>query len=403
MGSSASRISEICKLANVVQSSELAPTQNSTSPTIVGRLFFKENISFEGHSVSVGFCKLAMAIDEESLIYNVKEYEQLLHLKPYTHWSTVSRLILFENECQIYSKIINPIMSQRYSINFVRPLGYGIRCSSIYARELLDTSLMDPIIEIENNDRVFYNIIVTEFTTKLTYYNWLRTKNVSGEEILGVVFQIATACAVLESQGVHHGDLHGNNVLIEELKDIIVIRYTIDKVVYTLRTRWIAKVYDFDLASAKSLEIKRSVNVNDMYSILKLTSEKDIFLADVLLPIIAQINFNPALEVKSKFRTTIVLLMLKRILPSLENHSDKVTILLNDPFDLQINITNAESKRSRALQKLFEVINARKRNEAREEVLMRKRQRVSNTESVDTGASTLGVEEALHMSKKPKK
>jgi len=64
-----------------------------------------------------------------------------------------------------------------------------------------------------------------------------------------VLFQILYTLTVFQEVGLQHNDLHAGNVFVDELATPIEYSYRVDADTYRLKTRLMARLYDFDRAS----------------------------------------------------------------------------------------------------------------------------------------------------------
>lgn len=79
-------------------------------------------------------------------------------------------------------------------------------------------------------------------------------------DLIHVVFQLLCVLRIMQNLQLKHGDFHTSNVLIEEVKEPVILSYVIAGIVYTFPTRYIVKVFDWDLSYQESLGNNEKLN-----------------------------------------------------------------------------------------------------------------------------------------------
>ena len=188
-------------------------------------------------------------------------------------------------ELNVYKEIIRPLIDCQVSPNFIRYLGSGIGCiaSSIgafpgvnptkilrnWTYMLGGISNRPSVTErkqgthfksyfgwqsIEQINAYFsncrYNMLLNEAipASAATFWSFLRKRSTTKDEILNVLFQILSACYAMSMCHMNHNDLHLGNIWVEPLPSEQTYTYVYGDRVYSLRTKYVAKLYDFDRA-----------------------------------------------------------------------------------------------------------------------------------------------------------
>lgn len=100
---------------------------------------------------------------------------------------------------------------------------------------------------------VRYMVLATEFKPVSSYYQFLRTVDDTYDDS-AVLMQILVALFTMEKSRLMHNDLHGFNILIEQLAKPVVDTYEIEGIEpFTVTIRYRVKIFDFDHASCDFL------------------------------------------------------------------------------------------------------------------------------------------------------
>ena len=183
-------------------------------------------------------------------------------------------------ETKIYNKKINPIIKNKLSNNFINFLGiYDLNHD-----ELLTKILPSTYVESEQfrkklklkDDAVLdsdikYKMSIFEFKKNRNLKSWIANYLDFGkikDESIGigdkcyqilwqVLFQIASACYLLSLSKINHNDLHEENVIIETLDEEKTFVYIINDKRYTIKTKHVVYIYDFDMSFSQNLGVNK--------------------------------------------------------------------------------------------------------------------------------------------------
>jgi serine/threonine protein kinase len=78
-------------------------------------------------------------------------------------------------------------------------------------------------------------------------------KDIPKAEKASIIFQLFHAVYCLQLHRITHADIHANNILVEELDVPICFRYIVGSNQVTFNTKYIIKVFDFDLSNAQNV------------------------------------------------------------------------------------------------------------------------------------------------------
>jgi hypothetical protein len=110
----------------------------------------------------------------------------------------------------------------------------------------------EPLINYEKNKK---QILITEKTEGMKLYEFIDEITTQPEDILSIMLQIIYTLNIFNNIYLHHNDLHLGNIFIEELSQETEIYYATEpiennpKQFIRLKTKYVAKIYDFDRSS----------------------------------------------------------------------------------------------------------------------------------------------------------
>jgi hypothetical protein len=274
--------SDICKIDKLISKIK-GIDSNSASPTDIWFLTFKDNVFY----------------DKEPLLGAVlKIFINLSSFKEPKEYKFYSELEGLNYELQVYKNIIQPIIEYKICPNFIKYLGSGIKCSYDNLYRMLDKHIYEDKDKTYSDDitkkllnrninciksscsnrksidkkinRGFFNLFGfldnTSQPDKSIKYNFImiqklslttvsiddflvkEKEDISCENILLILFQIAFACYTMSLCKLIHNDLHSGNIMLEELKKEEIFTYIINDKKYTFSTKYNIYVYDFDRA-----------------------------------------------------------------------------------------------------------------------------------------------------------
>lgn len=99
-----------------------------------------------------------------------------------------------------------------------------------------------------------YNIIVTEPISADNLFDWMDSRKYNQKDLWKILFQVSVATYSLFLANINHNDLHAGNVFIVDLGKEEMYYYRVNGTDYTLKTRYLAKLYDFDRAYFKGVK-----------------------------------------------------------------------------------------------------------------------------------------------------
>lgn len=152
--------------------------------------------------------------------------------------------------------VIRVLVDQRVCPNFSRYLGHGEQCNMEDLHHIATTGKfpgdsweiinqvrdLDPDSGDTGSD---FSILVTEFHDGLRVEEYFQ-RNRDDAEIWEILLQLAIACYALFLSKTAHNDLHHGNVMLVENDSIIT--YKVEQQAYTIKPKYMAKVFDFDHA-----------------------------------------------------------------------------------------------------------------------------------------------------------
>ena len=284
-------ISEVCNITNITDACKInncikkitGQDSDSASPTDIWFIDFNHNVTYDGELIeNGGFLKIFF--NYSSIMDDSYKKDELLGL---------------EYELKIYKDIISKIIEYNISPNFIKYYASGIGCSYDSLLKLLQNHLYDdttdkllnkedvktllnrnlkyilngwserhsintiryrlpPInqfyIDMFNNCK--YNLILNESVPKnsLKFNKWCSNNYKSPDfipNLWSILFQISTACYVLQLTKTVHNDLHSGNIWIIKLSKPTTFIYIINNKKYKITTIYKACLYDFDRSYTK--------------------------------------------------------------------------------------------------------------------------------------------------------
>lgn len=160
-------------------------------------------------------------------------------------------------EVYVYRYVIDNILKNEYSPNFVPYLGYSV-CSSDTVQKLgLDNAYSSDM-----------NILMTKrIIDSTTWGNFIKEE--SYDTILSVFFQLVYSLAVMGQFRLIHNDIHYGNILVKKLKHPVKMLFSSGKQSWVIKTKYIPYIFDWDRSYT---EILGNNPINDT----KICLEKNI-------------------------------------------------------------------------------------------------------------------------------
>ena len=87
----------------------------------------------------------------------------------------------------------------------------------------------------------------------LTLYDLIKTNKLTETDIYQIFFQIMYNLRLFEINRITHNDLHIGNIIVEQLETPKSLKYKVDDKVYNIDTKYIIKIFDWDLSFCASL------------------------------------------------------------------------------------------------------------------------------------------------------
>jgi len=184
-------------------------------------------------------------------------------------FETLYPLINFlEVETAIYKNIVTFLQNNRHTPNLVNFLG-TIPCaiSDLKIPKDEQKAFEDSMEEIDSGlyDKTRANLLFCEMSHGQTWRKWMNGYRTE-KEILAVIFQILYTLLCFANIGLQHNDLHGGNILIEDMKRPITLYFKRGDTSYVeLVTRYVPKIYDFDRGSIFHLAVPLNLGLDRYY------------------------------------------------------------------------------------------------------------------------------------------
>lgn len=218
--------------------------------------------------------------DEKSRLKLVDDFEYNEDLDDFYKKEEQYAGLIYETE--IYNKKIQPMIDNKLSNNFINFIGlYDIIKHEDLVKYILPEgfSINDDIKKAlklklsEDFSGIKYKISIFDYKNNsrdlkswmgnfMVTYKYTEIDNDCYKDFWKVLFQIASACYLLSLSKIKHGDLHIENVIIETIPDEKTFVYIINNKRYTIKTKHIVYIYDFDRSYAKSLG-QNKINSDD--------------------------------------------------------------------------------------------------------------------------------------------
>lgn len=192
-------------------------------------------------------------------------------------------------EIAIYKNIMTNLVNNHHTPCVMSYLGSGI-CTNI-SEFKLPKSISAKFDEETENIREYsgedfdfdhLNLLYLEKSGGIQLLNWIDASR-SEKDVLSVIFQVVYTLMCFSNIRLRHNDLHFGNIFIEELPAPITMYFARGGNRYVeLKTKWIAKIYDFDRGSCLHPAVPRNLlldfNMCDNYGTCNAPNNKfDLF------------------------------------------------------------------------------------------------------------------------------
>lgn len=119
----------------------------------------------------------------------------------------------------------------------------------------------------KNCNEDFSNFIILEslkYSYSLAFFYSLR---IDREYMPSIIFQVLCACYGLVKYKTNHNDLHFENILISNISnEPIKISYKIENNIYTIHTKYLIRIFDYDRTYSEELKENKSLNELNGYT-----------------------------------------------------------------------------------------------------------------------------------------
>jgi hypothetical protein len=234
---------------------QLLSKSNCNLDNIITNIKILSNIEKKSKSDSIIFFGTLNLSKNESIEVAIKlSFERIENLK-------INEKINIDNSLEvetcIYKNIIQSLLYNKNTPNLTSYLG-SYKCDELILNDS-DSKILNNEINYLKSKNPKLNIdkkqlLILEKSGGLTLNDFLINNNTKESDILSIMIQIIYTLTIFEDKHLKHNDLHGGNIFIETLPDEISLFYAND--VYgkansylKLKTKYIAKIYDFDSSS----------------------------------------------------------------------------------------------------------------------------------------------------------
>ena len=159
----------------------------------------------------------------------------------------------YEREAYIY--ITENIIKTNQSPNFVPLLAASLCPLSTKFNLSEDLNIWVPKAFAQNPASKF-NVILTASSPNIESFHDFSTKpGLTIADKSSVIFQLFHALYCLSVHKISHLDMHFRNILIETLREPICFRFVVGSNQVTFLTRYVVKIFDFDMSNVEKLGV----------------------------------------------------------------------------------------------------------------------------------------------------
>lgn len=281
MGQKCSDLQEMddpCEIGNCI--SKVKGLKGTYTSSDIWIIQFVENAKYNGHDIYYAFMKISIYTNESALYYELCVYKDVItkllnyNICPNYVRCYATSVCTFENIMNILKNGIE----DNYEMNKKRlnRACYLMQTERCHTRPPINDIVKDDY-EIDSMS-FYYNFVINESMSDSISFEafiyYVKNKYSDYSEImLIVIFQILCALYGLFLSKTNHNDLHLNNIFITKIsKEPILIHYQINDTIYSIRTRYLAKIYDYDTSYCMFL------GPNGFRSTFKPNKDIDFFL-----------------------------------------------------------------------------------------------------------------------------
>jgi serine/threonine protein kinase len=114
-----------------------------------------------------------------------------------------------------------------------------------------------------------FNVILTASSPNIeSFYDFSKKPSLTIADKSSIIFQLFHALYCLSVHRINHLDLHPRNILIETLREPICFRFVVGSNQVTFLTRYVVKIFDFDMANVEKLGANPVYMGRDNFDIL---------------------------------------------------------------------------------------------------------------------------------------
>jgi len=171
-------------------------------------------------------------------------------------------------EREVYIYITQNIIKTNQSPNFIPLLAASLCPLTTKFNLSEDLNIWIPKA-FEQNPGSKFNVILTASSPNIeSFYDFSKKPSLTIADKSSIVFQLFHALYCLSVHRINHLDLHLRNILIETLREPICFRFVVGSNQVTFLTRYVVKIFDFDMANVQKLGANPVYMGRDNFDIL---------------------------------------------------------------------------------------------------------------------------------------
>ena len=202
--------------------------------------------------------------------------------------------IPLDYEREVYIYITENIIKTNQSPNFIPLLAASLCPLSSKFNLSEDLNIWVPKVFVENPGSKF-NVILTASSPNMeSLYDFCNKPGLTIEDKSSIIFQMFHALYCLSVHRINHLDMHFRNILIETLREPICYRFVVGSNQVTFLTRYVVKIFDFDLTSVEKLGVNPVYMGGDNFDIRYNNPQvykEDRDLYQILCELLSKIQF----------------------------------------------------------------------------------------------------------------
>jgi serine/threonine protein kinase len=171
-------------------------------------------------------------------------------------------------EREVYIYITQNIIKTNQSPNFIPLLAASLCPLTTKFNLSEDLNIWVPKAFAQNPGSKF-NVILTASSPNIeSFYDFSKKPSLTIADKSSIVFQLFHALYCLSVHRINHLDLHPRNILIETLREPICFRFVVGSNQVTFLTKYVVKIFDFDMANVEKLGTNPVYMGRDNFDIL---------------------------------------------------------------------------------------------------------------------------------------